>query len=181
MPTFNPPLGRETTVPITPEDHDRFVHLSFSLSFEIGEDASGSWELWTDIPDVDGAGQLITGPGEWRAVPFISPTSLNTVDSEDQAKDDASKKEGFVITIPPAPVTSAPPPTDPTLIAKMVVPAHNASYAYTHRRVMKSGETRWLGNGGDNGVVRVVQCEAITKHVERKEWKGVGIELSEDR
>lgn len=179
MPTFNPPLGRETTVPITPEDHDRFVHLSFSLTFEIGEDASGSWELWTDIPDVNDDGQLITGPGEWRAVPFLSPPSLNT--ATEAAAEDATKKEGFVITIPAAPIASVPLPLNHTLIARMVVPAHNASYAYTHRRVMESGETRWLGNGGDNGVVRIIQCEAIEKHVERKEWKGVGIELHEDR
>jgi hypothetical protein len=180
MPIFNPPLGRETTIPITSSDHDRFVHLSFTLAFELGEDASGSWELWTDIPDVNDDGQLVTGPGEWRAVPFAPlPTTHNKSDNDNHASG-ASIKKGLVVTLPPAPF-AASVPIDHTLFAEMVVPANIASYFYTHRRVLESGETQWLGNGGDNGVVRVLECGAITKHVERKEWKGVGIELREDQ
>lgn len=177
MPVFNPPLGRETTIPLSTSDHDRFVHLSFTLAFELGEDASGSWELWTDIPNVNDQGQLTTGPGEWRAVPFAPIQSI--LSTGDDHETDASSNEGLVITLPPAPSASILP-IDHTLIAEMVVPANIASYFYTHRRVMESGETHWLGNGGDNGVVRVLECETLTKHVERKEWKGIGIELRDD-
>ena len=179
MPVFNPPLGRETTIPLSSTDHDRFVHLSFTLAFELGEDASASWELWTDIPDINDDGHLVTGPGEWRAVPF-APIQFTRVINDGQAStSDASNKDGLVIILPPAPLTT-PLPIDHTLIAEMVVPANNASYFYTHRRVLGSGETHWLGNGGDNGVVRVLECEATSKHIERKEWKGIGIELREN-
>jgi hypothetical protein len=178
MPVFNPPLGRETTIPLSSSDHDRYVHLSFTLAFELGEDASGSWELWTDIPDVNDDGHLITGLGEWRAVPFAPIPSTQAIN--DQASNsDASNREGLVITLPPA-LTTPPLPITHTLITEMVVPANNASYFYTHRRVLGSGETQWLGNGGDNGVVRVLECENLTKHVEMKEWKGIGIELREN-
>jgi len=177
MPIFNPPLGRETTIPLASSDHDRFVHLSFTLAFELGEDASGSWELWTDIPDVDDEGHFSTGPGEWRAVPFAPIPSLHDIV---EIKDsDASNEDGLVITLPPA-LSNAPLPVDHTLIAEMVVPANTASYFYTHRRVLEAGETQWLGNGGDNGVVRVLECEATSKHIERKEWKGIGVELRDN-
>ena len=179
MPVFNPPLGRETTIPLSSTDHDRFVHLSFTLAFELGEDASASWELWTDIPDINDDGHLVTGPGEWRAVPFAPIQSTQVINDGQASTSDASNKEGLVITLHPA-LTTPPLPIDHTLIADMVVPANNASYFYTHRRVMGSGETHWLGNGGDNGVVRVLECEATSKHVERKEWKGIGIELREN-
>lgn len=178
MPVFNPPLGRETTIPITSSDHDRFVHLSFTLAFEIGEDASGSWELWTDIPDVNDEGHLVSGPGEWRAVSFAP---IQPIHDAIAVHSDASNEEGLIITLPPASLTTAPLPINHTLVAEMVVPADTASYFYTHRHITESEETKWLGNGGDNGVVRVLEIESITKHMERKEWNGIGIELREDQ
>jgi hypothetical protein len=175
MPTFNPPLARETSVPVKSDDHDRFVHLSFTLLFEVGEDASGSWELWTDIPNVNDQGELTTGPGEWRAVRFEARQPPVTVGGNASPQQDKNS-----ITLPPTPITPPVLPVDPTLLAEMVIPAHNASFSYTYRRVLQSGETQWLGNGGDNGIVRVFENETASPLIQDKEWKGVGIELKED-
>jgi hypothetical protein len=179
MPTFNPPLARETTVPITSSDHDRFVHLTFTVSFQDFEDASGSWELWTDIPDVDDKGNLVTGAGEWRAVAYTPPQDMATIAPNTQDPYEAIK-EGLVMAVPPVMIIPDTLPAGHSLVAHMVVPAHTAPYHYTHRRVLNSGEVCWLGNGSDNGALRIVECESITKNVEQKEWKGVGIELKED-
>jgi hypothetical protein len=151
--------------------------LSFTLLFEPGEDASGSWELWTDIPNVDNKGDLTTGPGEWRAVTFESRQTTNGHVKQDSSK--AIDKDGMMV-LPSTPVTPPSLPLDPTLLAEMVVPAHNAHFSYTYRRVHESGDTQWLGNGGDNGIVRVFENDTASPQIQQKEWKGVGIELKDD-
>lgn len=179
MPTFNPPLGRETNIPIRSSDADRFVHLRFTVSFEPTEDTSGSWELWTDIADVDASGTVTTGQGEWRNVTFFDPSKIRLEGEEAIAQDEPSSSVR-VITIPSTPILPDVLPAKVELVAEMVVPALNASYAYTYRRVLSSGEILWLGNGGDNGVVRVIEGEAVEQSKALVEWKGVGIELPTD-
>lgn len=170
MPTFNPPLGRETTVPVASTDRERYVHLCFTLTFDAGEDPAGSWELWTDIADVHSNGQ----EGGWRAVQF------RAAEPAKDAQQDEHSQITPLLSLPSTPNLSAAPPATLTLVAEMVVPAHPATYAYTHRHVTESGETRWLGNGGDNGVVRVIEGEAVTSPVEPKEWTGIAVEMPED-
>ena len=45
------------------------------------------------------------------------------------------------------------------LLACAVIRAEEATYAYTLRLVKGSGEVHWMGNGGDNGVVRILGRE----------------------
>lgn len=183
MPTFNPPLARETHIPISSSDANRFVHLHFTLAFEPTEDTSGTWELWTDISDVNLEGQVVTQPGEWRSVDFIpkypkQPSIPN--DNIGESHDDATDESGTVIKLTSTPITPPTLPAHTELVADMIVPAHNASYAYTYRRVTTSGETHWLGNGSDNGVVRVFEGEKMTPQPQVVEWEGIGIELPTD-
>lgn len=178
MPTFNPPLARETSIPIASFDADRFVHLHFSLTFEPTEDASGTWELWTDIPDVNSDGQVVTQSGEWRSVSFVPMQRVTT--NVTPSRDDATNESETIVRLTSTPITPPTLPASTELVADMIVPAHNASYAYTYRRVTTSGETHWLGNGSDNGVVRVFEGEKITPQPQVVEWEGVGIELPVD-
>lgn len=178
MPTFNPPLARETSIPISSSDADRFVHLHFTLAFEPTEDTSGTWELWTDIADVNLEGQVATQPGEWRNVNFIPKQP--TIANGDESHDDATDESATTIKLTSTPITQPALPAFTELVADMIVPAHNASYAYTYRRVTTSGETHWLGNGSDNGVVRVFEGEQITPQPQVMEWEGIGIELPTD-
>lgn len=184
MPSYNPPLASETHIPISSSDANRFVHLHFTLSFEPTEDASGTWELWTDIADVNPDGQVVTQPGEWRSVDFI-PSSKQLIipnghghGSHDDY--DATDESGTTIKLVSTPIIPSTPPACTELVADMIVPAHNTSYAYTYRRVTTSGETHWLGNGSDNGVVRVFEGEKIPPQPQVVEWEGVGIELLEN-
>lgn len=179
MPTVNPPLGRETKVPIASSDADRFVHLHFTLTFEPAEDSTGSWELWTDIADVNDDGHVIADPGEWRSVSFVHD-SYGPHPAEEVIHQDAPSDSSRVLALPSMPLTPIALPAKTGMSAEMVVPAKNASYAYTYRRVLTSGETQWLGNGGDNGVVRVFEGEMLEQSKAPVEWKGVGIELPSD-
>lgn len=182
MPTFNPPLARETSIPISSSDANRFVHLHFTLSFEPTADASGTWELWTDIADVNPDGQVVTQPGEWRNVNFVPKPIIipNGHGQESHDGNHSTDKSETTIKLVSTPITPPILPVITELVADMIIPAHNSSYAYTYRRVTTSGETHWLGNGSDNGVIRVFEGEKITPQLQVVEWEGVGIELPVD-
>lgn len=160
MPTFQPPLTHVSAVPIPQSTGNsvRYLHLTFALTFEEHEDRSGSWEIWSNIPE------LQSTPGEWRALTF---------ESEGMASEASSAGEA-------ARSTSTRLTRQMSLIAE-----RGQTFEYTFRHVLESGEIVWLGDGAHNGKLEFVADQREPVEDGRPEidldiisWEGIGLELS---
>ncbi|WWD21051.1 hypothetical protein CI109_105532 [Kwoniella shandongensis] len=195
MPAFYPPLASTTSVPIpSASSPDSFVHLNFFLTFEDGEDSSGSWEIWTDLPQFDNQGNVITQPGEWRAATFTPYQDITQLSPNGVKQNGQSSTPTIHVQALSNYPTATPSPE--TLFLTAVVPAAiNNSYSYTFRHNTEGGETHWLGGVGGNGFIKLedgeveVTNEPLTagswshkpQSLEKLEWRGVGIDLINDK
>jgi hypothetical protein len=192
MPTFRPPLAHKSIVTVPLGSASSYVHLTFVATFEPDEDQQGAWQIWTNLPNCAG-NDIPTGPaGEWHAHTF----QVVPVQSSDEVPNDRLKGEegASIIKIPPSLSRDEADPSRPhSLLAHVVVPANTGiEYAYTFRHVTSSGETRWLGSGGSNGIVSLQEGSTSFLEDERSgpwaeesadirpfEWKSVAIELED--
>jgi len=94
MATFHPPLGHTALVQIPLHTQD----VTFA-TFSADEASNGSWEIWTDLPNVDDRCQRTTEDGEWRAIPFLPLAS--------QPMNGVADVNGHVISIPTVKVSSS--------------------------------------------------------------------------
>lgn len=136
---FSPPRG-ETALIKVPTHSTSTVQLHFTATFGSQDDYDTAQrdgvrvELWTDIPDED------HGKGGWRAIHFQDSGSNVVKDSD----------ESF--SFQPKASTS----TSKVLhIQTSVRFSGRQRYGYTHRLVYPSGEVKWLGDYGRDGVLIV--------------------------
>jgi hypothetical protein len=186
MPSFRPALGTTSDVSSPPGSGAQFAQLTFRADFSQGEDSSGVWEIWTDLPALDPTSQPLSS-GEWRAIAFAQD-DLTAAEQNDQAK-------GLTISLP-ATASRAPGVSTNALFARLVIPANRGtSFAYTFRHVDAHGNTQWFGSGESNGVVKIVdgppaqnlpevsgsplgdKNEWSDKHL----WSGIAIQFEEAR
>lgn len=163
MPTFIPPLEQTTEVPVSLEANN-FVHLSFQAIPDRDEEDDVSYQVWTDLPSVDHQGQLLDTIGSWTAIPF----------QRAHAEPFRAPAQGLTLE-----VARPPDATERTLFASVIVPALEGTYAYTFRRVRGADEVEWLGSGGSNGSIRLVQGAIPAETSVHGPFTGLAIELSE--
>ncbi|WVF65685.1 hypothetical protein IAT40_000416 [Kwoniella sp. CBS 6097] len=190
MPVFHPPLAHVSQIPITPDPSLPFVQISFYATFADDESLDGSWEIWTDLPNVDKEGNVTTQPGEWRAIAFEPYPHRSFAPQANGHRSDALVVEALkTYPTPPAPTR--------TLQFTVNVPADVGSeFAYTYRHINSSGETHWLGGLGGNGAIKLIKGnaeEGITQtvssgnwsdrasSVNETQWYGVGIDWTGPR
>jgi hypothetical protein len=184
MPSFRPGLGTTTDVSVPPLSESQYAQLTFRADFSQGEDSSGLWEIWTDLPALDSNSQPLSS-GEWHAIAFAQD-DLTTAEQNDQA-------EGLTFSLS---ATASLAPTDCTnaLFARLVIPAvRGTSFAYTFRHIDKHGITQWLGSGESNGIVKMVEGP-LTQHLQevyasplrnkddwlnRLPWSGIAIQFQD--
>ncbi|WVQ64041.1 uncharacterized protein L199_002200 [Kwoniella botswanensis] len=195
MPTFHPPLAHTSHVPIPQTASHAYVQLNFFATFTDGEDESGSWELWTDLPRLDDQGNPTSQPGEWRAAqfqPYIPPSPQDTKQKHkhQQTNGDATASPLYLKASAgyPSPTT----PGQKTFYLSIVLPAlPDQQYSYTYRHITSSGETQWLGGMGGNGSIKLNGDDVEPKiegpkvgswsenldGVKESGWYGIAIEL----
>jgi hypothetical protein len=185
MPCFYPALGQTSTVSTFPQDtfpdKTSYAYLSFFATFDEGEDAAGSWEIWTDLPADDGSSQ-----GDWRSIRFELVDEAQVVD--DHVKSDSSTA---ISLEPSASYPVAVREQGLTLRATAIIPAISGNtYGYTFRHVLDNGETHWLGGEGSNGIINLepryegqAGSEAWSGHLEDVHggrWEGMAIEIKNE-
>ncbi|OCF31370.1 hypothetical protein I317_01174 [Kwoniella heveanensis CBS 569] len=185
MPVFHPHLAHASEVFIDTDPSLPFVQLNFHAVFEENEDLDGTWEAWTDLPQVDKDGNVISQPAEWRAIPFEPHTNQSTAPQANGYKTDDRLVIEALKDYP------SPPASTRRLRFAVTVPASAGSeFAYTYRHITKSGETHWLGGPGGNGFIRLISGPAKESDqwtasgswserpssVDETQWYGVGIE-----
>ncbi|WVR09167.1 hypothetical protein IAU60_006229 [Kwoniella sp. DSM 27419] len=185
MPTFYPPLAHTSEVHVTSSADHPYFQLRFSAVFADGEDASGSWEIWTDLPHLDEQGNLSSASAEWRAVALVAASTKTgslVAHANGHSDDTAHQKASDSVT------TVA----DPTSLSHFAIIKTTAGseYSYTYRHITSSGETHWLGGMGGNGFIKLVEGSGAAEstgeqsgswlerlpEIETLRWYGVGIE-----
>ncbi|OCF72581.1 hypothetical protein I204_06963 [Kwoniella mangroviensis CBS 8886] len=195
MPTFNPPLAHTSHIPIPRTASQPYVQLNFFAAFPDGEDESGSWELWTDLPRIDDQGNIISQSGEWTAAqfqPYIPPSPQDTKQKHkhQQTNGDATASPIYLKASAGYPPLTTP--VQKTYYLSIAVPAlPDQQYSYTYRHITSSGETHWLGGMGGNGSIKLNGDDVEPKiegpkagswsenleGVKESDWYGVAIEL----
>lgn len=166
MPSFQPPLSQTSRVPsiYSSSEGDAYLSLDFFLLFQPGEDQSGDWEIWTDIPSLSGAnGRPSPAIGEWHAIRFhpIKPEKRRPSKVQSSGIDPTAT----AITLP-VPAADVDERTHHTLRANAIIkPIPSAIYSYTYRRVLPDGNVHWLGGEGSNGVIELVGGDVGPEHV----------------
>lgn len=175
MPSFQPPLSYVSTVHIPPSASDQtYAHLTFLATFNHNEDASGTWEIWTDLPVVDQGGTVTSEPGSWRGLAFSSvDIGKALVNSHPTDGHPVSDKNGPIIQLESS-LSPEPVKEDVTRMSLSVsIPAQASQhFAYTYRRILSSSETHWLGGEGSNGVIHFEEGPLNGKRVGDASWQG---------
>ncbi|WWC73229.1 uncharacterized protein I206_107195 [Kwoniella pini CBS 10737] len=158
MPRFHPPLSHSSTIHI--DSTHPYIQLNFFAVFAEGEDLSGSWQIWSDLPQLDEHGATISRPGEWTATDFRSfLPSIPKVDESQHINGSLSNTAIHVRSRTDIHITSSGPPT---LFASIIIPATDgARYSYTYRHITPSNEIHWLGGVGGNGIIRMTEGERV--------------------
>lgn len=173
MPDFNPPLGTTTQIHVPSETSEStLVDLSFFLTFAENEDTSGTWEIWTDLPQLADDASVMK-EGEWRAINF---QPIQVEEQEDISIDSSA----ILLQATTEEIQSS---TETTYILPILIPKTiDRTYAYTYRHVLESGEVHWLGGEGSNGVIVVQEGEDQAADGGQREgdgWQGIGLEMTE--
>ncbi|KAK4685640.1 hypothetical protein P7C73_g4508, partial [Tremellales sp. Uapishka_1] len=183
MPTFQPPLSHTAFVRVD-SARDNFIHLTFSASFADGEDTSGTWEIWTDLPSSDEQGDQLSSDGQWRAAQFVHANN----GSKHNLHQDLEGSVHLAADIPPSAASTS---TTTLYLENTILATPGRAYAYTYRHVLPSGEVHWLGGEGGNGVIRIQEGGVAAQQsgewqgggnlTEGMAWSGLGIDFSEPR
>jgi hypothetical protein len=192
MPTFIPALGQISVVKTPSASHHSqspsYVNLSFFITFDHDEDSSGSWEIWTDLPQTNDNDELLAAEGEWHSLRF------EQFDGHDQDKPSSTQEP-----IPSSSTQIVPSTSYPiiqgdrplTFRATSCFPTtFNKTFGYTYRRVFDSGETHWLGGEGSNGIVSLQQRGEDESYVASEQgsvdglqggrWQGLAVTLNSE-
>ena len=162
MPSFFPNLGsqQEIDVPTTSEK-DSYVHLCFHVTFQQDEDRSGLWEVWTNLPALDSAGNRLHEDGQWHTLPFKEPI-YPTFSADPNAVEslaDLGGPDSIIVRAETRPSSS--PPRHSRFSAEAVIVASEGRFEFTFRRTFPSGEVHWLGGEGGNGCIITKASEAV--------------------
>jgi hypothetical protein len=170
MPTFQPPLYHTSEVITNGSTSNPYVQLTFTANTD-NEDVNGTYQLWTDLANVDESGKPLYSQGEWHEITFIATVPPT------QTGESSSSSSTITLRSRPTPSTSSTP-----LSAVISIPSTPASYSYTLRQVKPSGEIVWLGSDGSNGSIHVKHSETAPKALGQSGvWEGVTEDLKNAR